>query len=201
MLSANLFYTLFYMKVTSCIENCVFRRDYSRGRCHGHARLCFSVGAVSTELHWRKKFVRFGAHVGAVVLQLADLRRLSLSHTWLYSALLATVSSSALFEATLSCPHALSGPVLRTYVSDSSTQSPDALFSIVLKPPTGVFSTTDRRFFDHRPATDRPSTDIFQKKKKKKKNCVPSLTPGGCQSCSLLMRFPTWRLGDADRAL
>ena len=133
-----------------------FRRDYSRGRCHGHARLCFSVGAVSTELHWRKKFVRFGAHVGAVVLQLADLRRLSLSHTWLYSALLATVSSSALFEATLSCPHALSGPVLRTYVSDSSTQSPDALFSIVLKPPTGVFSTTDRRFFDHRPTVDRP---------------------------------------------
>ena len=164
----------------------------------------------------KKKFVRFGAHVGAVVLQLADLRRLSLSHTWLYSALLATVSSSALFEATLSCPHALSGPVLRTYVSDSSTQSPDALFSIVLKPPTGVFSTTDRRFFDHRPAffrppavdrppagyrpaTDRPSTDIFQKKKKK--ICVPSLTPGGCQSCSLQMRFPTWRLGDADRAL
>ena len=35
------FYTLFYRTVTSCIENCVFRRDYSRGRCHGHARLCF----------------------------------------------------------------------------------------------------------------------------------------------------------------
>ena len=103
-------------------------------------------------------------HVEAVVLQLADLRRLSLSHTWLYSALLATVSSSALFEATLSCPHALSGPVLRTYVSDSSTQSPDALFSIVLKPPTGVFFDHRPAFFrpptGHRPATDRPSTDI-----------------------------------------
>ena len=35
------FYTLFYRTVTSCIVNCVFRRDYSRGRCHGHARLCF----------------------------------------------------------------------------------------------------------------------------------------------------------------
>ena len=35
--------------------------------------------------------------------------------------------------------------MLRTYVSYPSTQSPDALFSI-LKPPTGVFTTTDRRF-------------------------------------------------------
>ena len=60
------------------------------------------------------------------------------------------MSSSALFDATPSCPHALSGPVLRTYVSDSSTQSPDALFSIILKPPTYVFSTTDR-----------PPTDVF----------------------------------------
>ena len=133
----------------------------------------------------KKKFVRFGAHVEAVVLQLADLRRLSLSHTWLYSALLATVSSFALFEATLSCPHALSGPVLRTYVSDSSTQSPDALFSIVLKPPTGVFSTTYRRFFNHRPATGRLPTGHRPTFKKKKKKIV----------------FPTWRLGDADRAL
>ena len=45
-----------------------------------------------------------------------------------------------------SCPHALSWTVLRTYVSYPSTQSPDALFSIILKPPTGVFTTTDRRF-------------------------------------------------------
>ena len=36
--------------------------------------------------------------------------------------------------------------MLRTYVSYPSTQSPDALFSIILKPPTGVFTTTDRRF-------------------------------------------------------
>ena len=120
--------------------------------------MCFQLGAVSTELHWRTKFVRFGAHVGAVVLQLADLRRLSLSHTWLYSALTRYDSSSALFDATPACPHTLSGPVLHTYVSDSSTQSPDALFSIVLKPPAGVFSTTDRRFFDHRPAFFRPPT-------------------------------------------
>ena len=35
------FYTLFYRTVTSCIENCVFRRNYSRGRCHGHARCVF----------------------------------------------------------------------------------------------------------------------------------------------------------------
>ena len=97
-----------------------------------------------------QKFVRLGAHVGAVVLLLADFRRLSLSHTWLCSALFAPVSSSALFDALPSCPHALSGPVLRTYVSDPSTQSPDALFSIVLKPPTGVFTTTDR-----------PPTDVF----------------------------------------
>ena len=41
MLQANLFYTLFYRTVTSCLASCVFRRDYSRGRCHGHARSCF----------------------------------------------------------------------------------------------------------------------------------------------------------------
>ena len=120
-----------------------------------------SQALFSTELHWRTKIVRFGDHVGALVLQLADLRRLSLGHTWLYSALTRYDSSSALFDATPACPHTLSGPVLHTYVSHSSTQSPDALFSIVLKPPAGVFSTTDRRFFDHRPATDRlpPTTD------------------------------------------
>ena len=117
-----------------------------------------SQALFSTELHWRTKIVRFGDHVGALVLQLADLRRLSLGHTWLYSALTRYDSSFALFDATPACPHTLSGPVLHTYVSDSSTQSPDALFSIVLKPPAGVFSTTDRRFFDHRPATDRLPT-------------------------------------------
>ena len=117
-----------------------------------------SQALFSTELHWRTKIVRFGDHVRALVLQLADLRRLSLGHTWLYSALTRYDSSSALFDATPACPHTLSGPVLHTYVSDSSTQSPDALFSIVLKPPAGVFSTTDRRFFDHRPATDRLPT-------------------------------------------
>ena len=117
-----------------------------------------SQALFSTELHWRTKIVRFGDHVGALVLQLADLRRLSLGHTWLYSALTRYDSSSALFDATPACPHTLSGPVLHTYVSDSSTQSPDALFSIVLKPPAGVFSTTDRRFFDHRPAFFRPPT-------------------------------------------
>ena len=91
-------------------------------------------------------FVRLGAHVGAVVLLLADLRRLSLCHTWLCTALFATVYSSALFDAIPSCPHALSWTVLRTYDSYPSTQSPDALFSIILKPPTGVFTATDRRF-------------------------------------------------------
>ena len=117
-----------------------------------------SQALFSTELHWRTKIVRFGDHVGALVLQLADLHRLSLGHTWLYSALTRYDSSSALFDATPACPHTLSGPVLHTYVSDSSTQSLDALFSIVLKPPAGDFSTTDRRFFDHRPATDRLPT-------------------------------------------
>ena len=136
------------------------------------SRRCFNRASLA------QKFVRLGAHVGAVVLQLADLRRLSLSHTWLCSALLTTMSSSALFDATPSCPHALSGPVLRTYVSDSSTQSPDALFSIILKLPTGVFSTTDRPPTGHRPT-------FKKKKKKKKKNLV----------------FTTWHLGDANRAL
>ena len=139
-----------------------------------------------------QKFVRLGAHVGAVVLLLADLRRLSLSHTWLCSALFATVSSSALFDATPSCPHALSGPVLRTYVSDSSTQSPDALFSIVLKPPTGVFSTTDRLPTSHRPT-------FFKKKKKMGSRLgtwempivlstiwVPDLATERCRSCPLI---------------
>ena len=143
-----------------------------------------SQALFSTELHWRTKIVRFGDHVGALVLQLADLRRLSLGHTWLYSALTRYDSSSALFDATPACPHTLSGPVLHTYVSDSSTQSPDALFSIVLKPSAGVFSTTDRLPTGyHRlpaatdrlpPATDRlpPTTNRLppaQKKKKKKK--------------------------------
>ena len=122
-----------------------------------------SQALFSTELHWRTKIVRFGDHVGALVLQLADLRRLSRGHTWLYSALTRYDSSSALFDATPACPHTLSGPVLHTYVSDSSTQSPDALFSIVLKPPAGVFSTTDRlppATAGYRPATVgyRPAT-------------------------------------------
>ena len=159
------------------------------------SRRCFNRASLA------QKFVRLGAHVGAVVLQLADLRRLSLSHTWLCSALLTTMSSSALFDATPSCPHGLSGPVLHTYVSDSSTQSPDALFSIILKPPTGVFSTTDRPPAGYRPAIDRR----FEKKKKKKKKkfwCsrlgtweMPivlstiwfhDLATGRCRSCSLL---------------
>ena len=65
-----------------------------------------------------------------------------LCHTWLCTALFAAMSSSALFDAIPFCPHALSWAVLRTYVSYPSTQSPDALFSIVLKPPTGVFLHT-----------------------------------------------------------
>ena len=123
-----------------------------------------SQALFSTELHWRTKIVRFGDHVGALVLQLADLRRLSLGHTWLYSALTRYDSSSALFDATPACPHTLSGPVLHTYVSDSSTQSPDALFSIVLKPPAGVFRPPTGVFFrpptGYRPATTgyRPAT-------------------------------------------
>ena len=119
-----------------------------------------SQALFSTELHWRTKIVRFGDHVGALILQLADLRRLSLGHTWLYSALTRYDSSSALFDATPACPHTLSGPVLHTYVSDSSTQSPDALFSIVLKPPAGVFSTTDRLPTGYRrlPTGYRPAT-------------------------------------------
>ena len=157
------------------------------------SRRCFNRASLA------QKFVRLGAHVGAVVLQLADLRRLSPSHTWLCSALLTTMSSSALFDATPSCPHGLSGPVLHTYVSDSSTQSPDALFSI-LKPPTGVFSTTDRPPAGYRPAIDRRFSK--KKKKKKKKNFgVHDLAPGRCQSCSLQFGFTTWQLGDADRAL
>ena len=94
------------------------------------SRRCFNRASLA------QKFVRLGAHVGAVVLQLADLRRLSLSHTWLCSALLTTMSSSALFDATPSCPHGLSGP------------------PAVDRPPAG-----------YRPATDRPSTDVLKKKK------------------------------------
>ena len=41
MLQANLFYTSFYRTVTSCLASSVFRRGYSRGSCHGHARSCF----------------------------------------------------------------------------------------------------------------------------------------------------------------
>ena len=161
------------------LHACVFSR-----RCLNRASLA-------------QKIVRLGAHVGAVVLLLADLRRLSLSHTWLCSALFAMVSSSALFDAIPSCPHALSGPVLRTYVSDPSTQSPDALFSIVLKPPTGVFPTTDRPPTGHRPTLFYPRPVVLKKKKKKKKKILCSR----CQSCSLQFGFPTWQLRDAGRAL
>ena len=121
----------------------------------------FSQALFSTELHWRTKLYASAITSEHLSCSLLTSAELSLSHTWLYSALTRYDSSSALFDATPACPHTLSGPVLHTYVSDSSTQSPDALFSIVLKPPAGVFSTTDRRFFDHRPATDRlpPATD------------------------------------------
>ena len=119
----------------------------------------FSQALFSTELHWRTKLYASAITSEHLSCSLLTSAELSLSHTWLYSALTRYDSSSALFDATPACPHTLSGPVLHTYVSDSSTQSPDALFSIVLKPPAGVFSTTDRRFFDHRPATDRFFTD------------------------------------------
>ena len=118
----------------------------------------FSQALFSTELHWRTKLYASAITSEHLSCSLLTSAELSLSHTWLYSALTRYDSSSALFDATPACPHTLSGPVLHTYVSDSSTQSPDALFSIVLKPPAGVFSTTDRRFFDHRPATDRLPT-------------------------------------------
>ena len=118
----------------------------------------FSQALFSTELHWRTKLYASAITSEQLSCSLLTSAELSLSHSWLYSALTRYDSSSALFDATPTCPHTLSGPVLHTYVSDSSTQSPDALFSIVLKPPAGVFSTTDRRFFDHRPATDRLPT-------------------------------------------
>ena len=120
----------------------------------------FSQALFSTELHWRTKLYASAITSEHLSCSLLTSAELSLSHTWLYSAL-TRYDSSALFDATPACPHTLSGPVLHTYVSDSSTQSPDALFSIVLKPPAGVFSTTDRRFFDHRPANTgyRPATD------------------------------------------
>ena len=125
----------------------------------------FSQALFSTELHWRTKLYASAITSEHLSCSLLTSAELSLSHTWLYSALTRYDSSSALFDATPACPHTLSGPVLHTYVSDSSTQSPDALFSIVLKPPAGVFSTTDRRFsatdrrfFDHRPAFFRPPT-------------------------------------------
>ena len=119
----------------------------------------FSQALFSTELHWRTKLYASAITSEHLSCSLLTSAELSLSHTWLYSAL-TRYDSSALFDATPACPHTLSGPVLHTYVSDSSTQSPDALFSIVLKPPAGVFSTTDRRFFDHRPANTgyRPAT-------------------------------------------
>ena len=111
----------------------------------------FSQALFSTELHWRTKLYASAITSEHLSCSLLTSAELSLSHSWLYSALTRYDSSSALFDATPACPHTLSGPVLHTYVSDSSTQSPDALFSIVLKPPagvfrppTGVFSTTDR---------------------------------------------------------
>ena len=121
----------------------------------------FSQALFSTELHWRTKLYASAITSEHLSCSLLTSAELSLSHTWLYSALTRYDSSSALFDATPACPHTLSGPVLHTYVSDSSTQSPDALFSIVLKPPASVFSTTDRRFFDHRPAFFRPPTGVF----------------------------------------
>ena len=122
----------------------------------------FSQALFSTELHWRTKLYASAITSEHLSCSLLTSAELSLSHSWLYSALTRYDSSSALFDATPACPHTLSGPVLHTYVSDSSTQSPDALFSIVLKPPagvfrppTGVFSTTDRLPTGYRPATDR----------------------------------------------
>ena len=189
MLQANLFYTLFYRTVTSCLANCVFRRDYSRGSCHGHARSCFP-SALSQPGFTGANFVRLGAHVGAVVLLLADLRRLSLCHAWLCTALFATVYSSALFDAIPSCPHALSWTVLRTYVSYPSTQSPDALFSIILKPPTGVFYNHRPAFYNHRPTFYNPRPAFFYTPRR----CFPvPFLPSG------FSKTPTRRFSTPDR--
>ena len=125
------FYTLFYRTVTSRIKNCVFRRDYSRGRCHGHTRLCFQSGTVFHRASLAHKLYASAITSEHLSCSLLTAAALSLSHSWLYSALTRYDSSSALFGATPACPHTLSGPVLHNYVSDSSTQSPDALFSIV----------------------------------------------------------------------
>ena len=64
------------------------------------------------------------------------------------------LTSSCHCDAIPSCPHALSWTVLRTYVSYPLTRSPDALFSIILKPPTGVLQ----------PPTGvlQPPTDVLQ---------------------------------------
>ena len=91
----------------------------------------FSQALFSTELHWRTKLYASAITSEHLSCSLLTSAELSLSHSWIYSALTRYDSSSALFDATPACPHTLSEPVLHIYVSNSSTQSPDALFSIV----------------------------------------------------------------------
>ena len=131
--------------------------------------LVFSVGAVSTVLHWRLLYTSALAS-RQLPCCLQTSAACLLCQTWL---------CPALFDAMPSClsftPCLLPWAVLHACVSDPSTQSPDALFSIVLKPPTRVFfkhrlgvllfhfrirgfKTTASGFSNHRPVvhnTDR----------------------------------------------
>ena len=114
--------------------------------------LVFSVGAVSTGLYWRKN------------LYASALTSERLSCCLLTSAACLWATPGSALPCSLRCPpqpcstrylpvltpcldrcFALTSPILRRNLR---TQSLDALFSIVLKPPTGVF-------YDHWPATDR----------------------------------------------
>ena len=173
MLKANLFYTSFYRTGTSCLANSVFRRGYSRGSCRGHARSCFQ----SALLHWRLLYTSALAS-RQLPCCLQTSAACLLCQTWLCSALFDAMPSYLSFT-----PCLLPWAVRHACVSDPSTQSPDALFSIVLKPPTGDFSkhrlgvllfhfrirgfkTTASGFSNHRPVvhnTDRgfSNTDLF----------------------------------------
>ena len=175
MLKANLFYTSFYRTVTSCLTNSVFRQGYSRGSCRGHARSCFQsalsrpcfTGAYCTPRRSRQLPCCLQTSAACLLCQ-----------TWLCSALFDAIPSCLSFT-----PCLLPWAVRHACVSDPSTQSPYALFSIVLKPPTGDFykhrlgvllfhfrirgfKTTASWFSNHQPVVHNPdrgfsNTDLF----------------------------------------
>ena len=140
MLKANLFYTSFYKAVTSCLTNSSLRRGNSRSGCRGQPRLFFqsalSRPCLTGTCFTPRRSPQGSSRAACGVLPRAFLRCPSPGSAP-PRTFLGTMPSCFTIQCFIPCE------MFRACFYNSSTQSPDALFGIVSKPPT-------RFFFKHR---------------------------------------------------